>query len=89
MPTIPQMLQDLREARNSHLAQLKQIDSALAALAQSASSSFSARSSQAKTNQGTRPAAKPRRRGKLSAAGRARIAAAQKLRWAKLRAKKK
>lgn len=34
-----------------------------------------------------RPGRPPGRRGKISAAGRARIAAAQRLRWAKLKAK--
>jgi hypothetical protein len=41
------------------------------------------------TGAGTTPAVKtPRKKGKMSAAGRARIAAAQKKRWAKVKAAK-
>jgi hypothetical protein len=77
MPTnLSNIIRDLEQERT-------RIDRAIAAL-KSIGSTAAAKSSPAKAAPGRR-----RRRGHLSAAARARIAAAQKTRWAKFRAKKK
>jgi hypothetical protein len=76
MHSISQVLQDLKQAKTARLTEIKRIEDALAALGAVSKS------------RGHRAARRVASR-RLSAAGRARIAAAQRLRWAKMRTNKK
>jgi len=81
------MLAGLRKAERELAAQLAGVRGAIAALAGTATGS--GRGRQTTSDPSSARATRGRKRGKMSAEGRARIAAAQKARWAKIRAAKK
>ncbi len=78
MATLTRVLRHLRSAQQRLKSELQRVETALNAL-----SGLGGR------GPGRPPGGKGRRRGKMSAAGRARIAAAQRARWAKIRAQKR
>jgi hypothetical protein len=81
MANLSAVVSQLRRERERVSRELERLDSAIAALNHVAGRSNGRKTASASSNRGRRP------RRKLSAAARARIAAAQRARWAKVKAK--